>query len=46
MPVLADMHWLPVRYLIEYEITLITFKPLTTQQLLYLSELIHRYEPL
>jgi len=43
-PVLADLHWLPVRYRIEYKIALITFKALTTQQPQYLSELIRHYE--
>jgi len=42
--VLADLHWLPVRYRIEYKIALITFKALTTQQPQYLSELIRYYE--
>ena len=37
-PVLADLHWLPVRYRIEYKIALITFKALTTQQPQYLLE--------
>jgi len=43
-PVLADLHWLPVRYRIEYKVALITFKALTTQQPQYLSELIRYYE--
>ena len=30
--VLADLHWLPVRYQIEYKIALITFKALRTQR--------------
>jgi len=42
--VLADLHWLPVRYRIEYKIALITFKALTTQQPQYLLELIRQYE--
>jgi len=42
--VLADLHWLPVQYRIEYKIALITFKALTTQQPQYLSELIRHYE--
>jgi len=28
-PVLADLHWLPVRYRIEYKIALLTYKALT-----------------
>ena len=43
-PVLADLHWLPVRHRIEYKIALITFNVLTTQQPQYLSELIRHYE--
>jgi len=43
-PVLADIHWLPVRYRIEYKIALLTYKALTIQQPQYLSELICLYE--
>jgi len=43
-PVLANLHWLPVRYRIEYKIALLTYKALTIQQLQYLSELICLYE--
>jgi len=43
-PVLADLHWLPVQFRIEYKIALITFKVLTTQQPQYLAELIRYYE--
>ena len=43
-PVLADLHWLPVRCRIEYKLALIMFKALTTHQPQYLSELIHLYE--
>jgi len=43
-PVLADLHWLSVRFRIEYKIALITFKALTTQQPQYLAELIRYYE--
>jgi len=42
--VLADVHWLSMRYWIQYKITLITFKALMTQQPQYLSELFHHYE--
>jgi len=41
---LADLHWLPVRYRIEYKIALITYMVLTTKQPQYLSELIHHYK--
>jgi len=43
-PVLADMHWLLVRYQTEYKAALIIFKALSTQQMQYLSELIHHYD--
>ena len=43
-PVLADLHWLPVRFRIGYKIALITFKALMTQQPQYLAELIRYYE--
>jgi len=43
-PVLADLHWLPVRYRTEYKIALLTYKAPTIQQPRYLSELIRLYE--
>ena len=43
-PVLADLHWLPVRFRIEYTIALITFKALSMPQPQYLAELIRYYE--
>ena len=43
-PVLADLHWLPVHYRIEYKIALLTYKAVTIQQPQYLSELIRLYE--
>jgi len=43
-PVLADLHWLPVSYRIEYKIALLTYKAPTIQQPQYLSELIRLYE--
>jgi len=39
-PVLADLHWLPVQYRIQYKLAVLTFKVLTTQQPSYLHELI------
>jgi len=38
-PLLADLHWLPVRYRIECKLALITFKALTRQEPQYLAEL-------
>jgi len=43
-PVLADLHWLPVRYRIEYKIALLAYKALTIPQPQCLSELICLYE--
>jgi len=42
-PVLADLHWLPVQYRIQYELAVITFKVLTTQQPRYLHDLIRSH---
>jgi len=44
--VLADLHWLPIRYRMEYKLALIAFKSMTTQQPCYLHELIRSYEPM
>ncbi len=40
-PVLASLHWLPVRFRIEFKIVLIVFKILHA----YLSELLHAHTP-
>jgi len=45
-PLLADLHWLPVRYRIGYKPALITFKALTRQEPQYLAELIRMFEAL
>jgi len=39
-PVLADLHWLPVQYCIQYKLAVIIFKVLTTKQPSYLPDLI------
>ena len=44
-PVLADLHWLPVRARIEFKIALLTFKTLTTHQPHYLLELLQPHRP-
>ncbi|XP_068609656.1 uncharacterized protein, partial [Brachionichthys hirsutus] len=44
-PVLASLHWLPVRERIEYKILLLTFKALTGQAPPYLTEMIIPYCP-
>jgi len=42
-PVLADLHWLPVQYRIQYKLAAIKFKVLTTQKLRYLHELVQSH---
>jgi len=42
-PVLADLHWLPVQYRIQYKFAVITFNVLTTQQPSYLHDQIRSH---
>lgn len=44
-PVLASLHWLPVKFRIEYKILLITYKALHSQAPSYIEELIELYQP-
>ena len=44
-PVLASLHWLPVKSRIEFKILLLTFKALNNMAPLYLKELIVPYQP-
>jgi len=44
-PLLAHLHWLPVRQRIRYKILLLTFKCLLGQAPSYLSELLELYVP-
>ena len=44
-PLLAHLHWLPVRQRITYKILLLTFKCLHGQAPVYLSELLEFYTP-
>jgi len=44
-PVLAELHWLPVEYRIQYKILVITYKALHNQAPHYICELIQRYSP-
>lgn len=37
-PVLAALHWLPIRFRIEFKILLVTFKPLHCQVPSYIEE--------
>ena len=39
-PVLHDLHWLPVKYRIQYKVLLITFKALHNQVPIYIKKLI------
>ena len=41
-PVLNSLHWLPVKYRIEYKILLLTFKALIGDGPFYLKELLHQ----
>ena len=42
-PQLKKLHWLPVRYSVQFKIGLITYKILNQSQPVYLRELIHPY---
>ena len=42
-PQLKKLHWLPIKYRIQFKIGLITYKILNQGQLVYLRELIHPY---
>ena len=44
-PVLASLHWLPVKCRIVFKMILLTFKPLNNMAPLYLKELIVPYQP-
>ena len=44
-PVLASLHWLPVKSRIEFKILLLTFKALNNMAPLYLKELMVPYQP-
>jgi hypothetical protein len=45
MPILEELHWLPVSSRVEYKMTVLTFKTLSTGEPAYLSELIQLYQP-
>jgi len=42
---LSHLHWLPVHRRIQFKIALITYKTLSTDELPYLSSLLHPYRP-
>ncbi len=45
-PVLATMHWLPIKHRIDFNILLITYKALNGLAPQYLNELLSHYSPL
>ena len=44
-PVLAGLHWLPVRHRIDFKIATTAFKVLHHQQPVYLAQILPRYTP-
>nr|XP_055049551.1 uncharacterized protein LOC129435072 [Misgurnus anguillicaudatus] len=44
-PILASLHWLPVKYRIQFKISLITYKALNGLAPSYLRELLSEYNP-
>uniref|UniRef100_A0A669B2I4 Reverse transcriptase domain-containing protein n=1 Tax=Oreochromis niloticus TaxID=8128 RepID=A0A669B2I4_ORENI len=44
-PILAKLHWLPVKYRINFKILLFTFQILNNLAPTYLSDLLHLYNP-
>ena len=44
-PILASLHWLPIKFRIEFKILLLTFKALNGQAPSYLKELVVPYVP-
>ncbi len=44
-PVLQQLHWLPVKYRVEFKILLLTYKALHNLAPQYLSQLLHVYTP-
>jgi hypothetical protein len=44
-PVLKSLHWLPVKYRIQYKVLLLTFKCLNGKAPAYLTQLLEPYQP-
>ncbi|KAJ8404091.1 hypothetical protein AAFF_G00344410, partial [Aldrovandia affinis] len=44
-PVLASLHWLPIKYRADYKVLLLTFKAVNGLAPLYLTEMIAPYKP-
>ncbi|KAF7710709.1 hypothetical protein HF521_009581, partial [Silurus meridionalis] len=43
-PVLISLHWLPIKFRIDYKILLLTYKALKSLAPQYLSELLYQYD--
>ena len=44
-PILKELHWLPIKFRIDYKVILLTFKALNNLAPSYLMELIQPYQP-
>ena len=44
-PILKSLHWLPVKYRIQYKALLLTFKSVNNLTPQYLQDLLHPYKP-
>ncbi|KAF7688711.1 hypothetical protein HF521_013518, partial [Silurus meridionalis] len=44
-PILSSLHWLPVKFRIDYKLLLLTYKTLNGLSPMYLSSLLTRYNP-
>jgi hypothetical protein len=44
-PILKQLHWLPIRYRIQYKIIVLTYKALNDLAPPYLADLLHPYQP-
>ncbi|KAI5607668.1 hypothetical protein C0J50_6988, partial [Silurus asotus] len=44
-PILSSLHWLPVKFRIDYKLLLLTYKALNGLAPIYLSSLLTRYNP-
>jgi hypothetical protein len=45
MPVLDELHWLPVNTRIDYKVALLTYKAMMIQRSIYLSKLLRLHRP-
>jgi len=44
-PILKELHWLPIKYRIEYKVALFVFKVINDQAPQYLKDMIELYQP-